>query len=82
MALMTKFCPDCGSCPNVQVMPAEEKCPDCGKENLQSVFELACAVEDLKKIISDTAASINTMAMQRYDIQLEKIAIKLRKQAQ
>lgn len=80
MALMTKFCPDCGSCPNVA--PADVKCPDCGKENLQSVFELAEKVKELKTILSDTAASINTIAMQRYDIQLEKIAIKLRKQAQ
>lgn len=79
MALMTKFCPDCGSCPNVQVLPAEEKCPDCGKENLQSVFELACAAEELKKIICDTAASINTIACQNHDYRLEKIAIKLRK---
>ena len=82
MALMTKFCPDCGSCPNVQVMPFEEKCPDCGKENLKSVFELACAVEDLKKIISDTAASLNTIAGQNHDYRLERLAEKLRKQAQ
>ena len=45
MAEMTKYCPDCGSCPNVA--PVSEKCPDCGGERLQSVYELAVQVQEL-----------------------------------